>query len=235
MSVATNSLGATPKVATIVARLRSDVNKLKRSEETKMVEHYSATYPLSAAAQTMSIDNPIFLGHIDQGTASYQRIGAAVRLKRYQLGLTFKPQSSPNGVAEVNYCHVWVVLDKQCNGVTASATDIWANSATAPPRGFRNNDTMQRFTILQHILVKVLPNADGVSSQGGVGTADAAVFQTRDYDRKLDLKIPYDATGGLTGDLTKYNLMVWYQGETALGAPSEMEVKASGRLYFTDS
>lgn len=198
------------KRASMLSKLRSDVNKLKRSVEVKsqVTNAPIAAIPdLSAAVPTV-YNVPEFT--ILQGITDSTRIGNRITLQSVELAGVIS-----SGASSVT--RMYLVLDKQSNGATATAADVFDGGGPGFMNGFRNADNLGRFTILSNRLVTA---------------AQVAEDRYFSVSTRRPLAIHYDANAGAITDLTGNHLLVMY-GQYGGGAA--VTATSAVRLAYTDN
>lgn len=127
---------------------------------------------------------------IPQGDTESTRDGRKVVLNSiYLKGSVFlTPGASAQASDNV---HLYVVLDRQCNGAAAAVTDVMTGANLDV--SFRNLSNSERFVILKHLTWNLNP-------QAGVTTAYNNCFAGHfEWYHKLDLPLEFSgATGAIT-------------------------------------
>jgi len=197
------------KRASMLSKLRSDVNKLKRGVETKTFFETVGANSIPLIGAQFPVGYPY---SIVQGLTDSTRIGTKVILKGYNLLLNVLA-SSPGTMDS------FVVLDRQCNGAAAAATDIWQGTGDLMSSNSLNPDNLGRFKILSHKRTVI---------------SSTAPYKTVQHKlTRLDIPIQYDNNGTpAVGDLTQNNILVFTQCE----ASSAIVLNATGSctLTYTD-
>lgn len=159
---------------------------------------------------------------IVQGIDSHQRIGRKITVRSLLINGTCTLQPGVTATEFTDNAYIYVVLDRQCNGAYAAATDIWSN--VVPAASLRNLDNNKRFKILK--VVKFNLNAQ----VGVIGTA--AAYAKRDFDMyiKLNMPIIYSSTTGAIGEIKQNNIMVFIGANTA-----DVTFAGAMRVRYTDN
>ena len=160
---------------------------------------------------------------VTQGTGDTNRIGrkifpTAVGIKGR---LSYTPATT--GIAS-DFVRIIVFADKQCNGATATVTDLLQS---ANYNSYRNLDNLERFDFLHDHVYSLQITA-------GTPTATSSVVHTP-LNLYLDLasknyQINYDASAGAITDLTSLNIGVMAIG--LIDGTSTLDYIS--RLRFTD-
>ncbi len=164
---------------------------------------------------------------IPQGVTEIQRIGRKCTLRsvhwKYRVDLPeVNAVATPNTIDEVR---VIMYLDKQCNGLTAAATDILE---TATIRSFRNLANSGRFTILMdrlHVL-----NWGTLASSVATEVQQAEVVREFSFNKKCEIPIEFNAGNGTLGEIRSNNL-----GVLLVGLNGTAGFLSSIRLRFSDN
>lgn len=137
------------------------------------------------------------LSLIPQGVTQSTRIGRKCTVKSIQIvGMATSSAAVPEDV-----CYVYVVLDKQCNGAAAAATDVLTNTSFAV--ALPNLENSERFVILKKI--KLHPKAGA-----GVAAAYATAFSPLNFYKKVNIQLDYDssASTGALGTIRSNNIFL---------------------------
>lgn len=104
------------------------------------------------------------LNSIGEGTGATQRVGRQVTLRSLELRLEYF--ATPSTGMDQRY-KIFIVLDKQANGVIPDFTDIydtWSYTSVGDPLSSRKLENRSRFKIVKEIFGRV--NAPGHSPDG---------------------------------------------------------------------
>ncbi len=163
------------------------------------------------------------INKIAQGTTESTRIGRKCTIR--SIGWRFEvtlPIDTTVGLADV--VRVIMYLDKQCNGATATVTDILES---ANFQSFNNLANKSRFRTLMDRTYAI-----NVSAAAGNGTSnDAADSVIEDsFFKKCNLALEFDATAGAITEIRSNNIGVLLIARTgAAGFSSKI------RLRFSDN
>lgn len=196
------------KRASMLSKLRSDVNKLKRSVEVK---HYDTTAGSNSIARTGAQFPVGFPYSIVQGLTDQTRIGDKITVTGYHASYAM----TAGGACSLDS---FVVLDKQCNGAAATANDIWEAVGDPLSANMLNLDNHGRFKIL---------------SRKRVVFDSTQTYKTVEHKLTgLSIPVLYDATTGAVTDLTQNNILLFNQVE-AVG-DTTLNATAAVRISYTD-
>ncbi len=164
---------------------------------------------------------------IPQGVTEIQRIGRKCTLRsvhwKYRVDLPeVNAVATPNTIDEVR---VIMYLDKQCNGLTAVATDILE---TATIRSFRNLANSGRFTILMDRLHVI--NWGTLASSVATEIQQAEVVREYSFNKKCEIPIEFNAGNGVLTEIRSNNL-----GVLLVGLNGTAGFLSSIRLRFSDN
>lgn len=157
---------------------------------------------------------------LGQGTGANQRIGRKIQVVSLQLTgvVSFVPRPIVDaswgtavtplyGAVGRMWVDIYVVLDKQFNGITAGvpSSDVWSNTTV----GFlqRNLDYGHRFRILNHTRV-MCPPLQPID----IGAAETTAFR---HDVPVDIIIPmnisveYSGTTGANSEIKENNILIF--------------------------
>lgn len=182
----------------------------------------------SAIATTGTILNSGSVNLIAQGTEEDQRIGRKVVIKSINWrGTLVVPSSSaastvPLGITDT--VRIIMYIDKQCNGATATVTDILA---TANYQSFNNLSNKERFRTLFDRTFDCMPS--GIGGDGTTNTAGASA-QSFSFYHKCNLPIEFSATAGALTEIRSNNI-----GVLAISRDgSTVTLDSKVRLRFTE-
>ncbi len=161
---------------------------------------------------------------IGQGTGESERIGRKCTIKQINVNAVLTlPVTAAEGQAH-DYGVLYLVLDKQANGASPAAADIWENPSD-PEVNFLNLANSRRFVILWKRAVTLYSTAAAWD-----GTTDKYASRDRLIQCRLKCNIPIvynGVTGGVTE--TESNNIVFYYGSRH----ANLTMHARVRLRFT--
>lgn len=173
----------------------------------------------SANVQSGVIFNSFNL--IPQGTTDQTRIGNKITVRNINVRAISAVDDAGTGALGGGYLRVIIYVDKQCNGVAATVTDILKSAAI---NSFRNMDQVDRFLILKDKMIKVT-----VDSANALHTATSTTFWKASW--KGALPIHYSSTTGAITELRSNNIgMIYISDNPALNAAGT----GIARIKFTD-
>jgi len=172
--------------------------------------------PLAAngvANNWTQIDNNQVLSGIIQGTGPSERVGRKIKVVGFIVRLGF-------AVGNGGWCFD-LVRDKQCNGVAATAAQIYStpNRYGSLPNPFEET----RFQFL-----KRMENFN--PAQALAGATECAIS----FVKKVSMLVEYDATTGAVGDLTSDNVQLYCNNTNAATAISPITT-GTIRVLYTDA
>lgn len=164
------------------------------------------------------------LNLIPQGATEQQRIGRKCVVRSIQLKGTWEyvPGASTVGTA---VCHIYLVLDKQCNGAVAGITDVLTSNVMGS--ALINLSNSERFVIIRKIIFRM-------NTSAGVQGAFARVSGPFSFYKKCKIPLEFDpsvTTGALTS--IRSNNLFLLAGTT--NEDDLVGVLGTCRLRFADS
>lgn len=156
---------------------------------------------------TMIIPTNGQLTLIPQGDTQSTRDGRRAFIRSVQLrgALDYNPGS--NGYAAV-HCFLYLVLDTQCNGAAAGATDVFT-SATAHT-SLMNLNNSGRFKIMKKWIFYMEP-------QAGTTTAFNACRRQIEFFQRCNIKVDWSSTTGAISEIRSNNLFLLAGSDNANG------------------
>lgn len=201
---------------------------LTKAPESKWFEATVSGTTMASAGTVLSSS----INLIDEGNGVNQMAGRKVVVTKLQMRLTV--QSTPNTNAAVNNLfsspqyRLAIILDRQCNGTTASVLDVFQTNNL---RTFNNLSNSRRFKILKEIegVVETPITYDATNS------VFAASRNTVQHTVYLRVNIPItfvDQSGGarVLSEITSNNILV-----IGYSVNGNAEVSYRTRIRFTDS
>lgn len=160
---------------------------------------------------------------IPQGDTESTRDGRMAYVKSIHIkGIArLEPGASANAATVAS---VIVVLDTQCNGAAAAATDVYSTT-NFPVSAFRNLANSARFKILKTFKMTF-------NSQAGVTTAYNQLTRTFEWYSKCNYPINYSSTAGAITEIRSNNIFLLAGTD---GATDDLVVVGGNcRLRFFD-
>ncbi len=147
---------------------------------------------------------------IAQGVTESQRIGRKVTIKnigwRGLLNLTVTATTTLSAPQTVR---LMMVLDKQCNGATATVLGVLES---ANYQSFNNLSNKGRFlTMCDKTIVLQPQNGAG----NGTANDNSAVQEIFEFYKKVEIPIEYDSTTGAITEIRSNNLFILIISDTA--------------------
>lgn len=162
------------------------------------------------------------LNLIPSGTGESQRVGRKVVIKRIHLKYVCVLKETGTSSSTDDGVRVIVYLDKQCNGATASVTDILE---TTQYLSFNNLANKNRFTILMD------EHTDLRSQSGGGSTvAFGRMAVTKQWHHKCSLPIEFSSTAGSLTEIRSFNIGILTISDRAL-----IELNGKARVRYLDA
>ncbi len=206
--------GAPPNASPVVTKRRRSGKNKRLKPEVKYIETNVAS---AAITTTWDILNSS-LNLIQQGTTRSTRIGGRVTCKKIQFRMTL--DTDLIGTAN-DMIRVVVYLDKQCNGIAATGTQIMQVDNLY---SFRNTDNSGRFKILFDETYTL--NIQAYSLDGPRNFSNSKYIEAYiDCDETLE----FDASTGVITDLTSNNF-----GIMAASLNGTSNINGIVRLKYTD-
>lgn len=123
------------------------------------LKYFDDTNTALAIGNTISrISSPVV--QITIGSGQAERVGRQILCKSLMMTGRIRSNAAPSGTQAADTVWVWVILDRQSNGVTPNVSDIWSN--TTGHGALRNLNNGPRFKILKCFEVKVDYGQSGV-------------------------------------------------------------------------
>jgi len=163
------------------------------------------------------------LNLIPQGITESTRVGRKCVIKSIQLKGNM--QLTPGAAATLSgVSNIYLILDKQCNGAAAGATDVFTTDVFNT--ALRNLANSERFVILKkwrHVW----------NIGAGVGTALNSVHKSLDYYKKCNYPIEFSSTTGAITEIKSNNLFL--MAGTGTTMDDLISVAGTSRLRFSDN
>lgn len=189
------------------------------------------------------------LNSIPQGTTAEERIGQKIVVTAINIDMTVYPPAGRYGASGPVRWALVLLLDKQYNGGTVGASDIFED--TADPGSMLSMKNKHRFKILKRWDMVFNPNVIEAALTGGGAPSPVSSFgmQVIRYYKKCRITIYQDGTaGGVSGlaNIRSNNISLWACGHrttvvNAHGATydstsaPDMNITKDIRVRFVDS
>lgn len=162
------------------------------------------------------------LNLIPQGAGESQRIGRKVTIKSINFNglVLYNPTTDTNGS---DFVTIYLVLDKQCNGAAASATDVLTTVDFFKAQ--RNLANSERFVIMKRWQFSL-------QSQAGASGAFGKVQRGLKFYKKCNIPIEFSSTMGVISEIRSNNLFL-LAGSTSV-SDDKTAVSAICRLRYSD-
>lgn len=154
---------------------------------------------------------------IAQTTDASGRIGRKITITRIQLKWEIEQNPLIDGAHPIpiasDAVRIVIILDKQCNGTTPLATDIFrGNTGGGEPTysggeflQFNNLSNSERFTIIYD---KVITNSPTAALGTTTAAAIVATHKTGKFYKKCSIPIEYGGIGGFITEIRSNNLIL---------------------------
>jgi len=161
---------------------------------------------------------------IPQGDTQSTRDGRLARIK--SIHFRGVASGSSAAVGQIGL-YLWVVLDRQCNGAAAAATDVMTGVDASVCMLNLNNS--KRFKILKKVLIA--PNQVGYSTEAS-GAGDVLLWPV-EFNIPCDILMDWNSTTGAITEITQNNIFILV-GSTSGGSGSDDKFALDGtaRLRF---
>ena len=167
------------------------------------------------------IDANDILSGIIQGTGPSQRVGRKIKVVGFVVRLGFTV--GPGG-----WCFD-LIRDKQCNGVAATAAQIYASPTNygSLPNPFEET----RFQFLKRM--ESFNVSQALNSAGGQPTITECAIS---FVKKVAMTVEYNGTTGAVADLTSDNVQLYCNNTAAVGnTPITPVTRGFIRVLYTDA
>lgn len=135
---------------------------------------------------------------IPQGVTESARVGRKCVIKSIQMrGICVNVPAA--AATSATTCYMYVVLDKQCNGAAAAATDVM--TSTNFSLSFHNLSNSQRFVVLKKFRWTFQPGA-------GVTTAYNNSERAYDFFKKCNIPLEFSSTTGAITEIRSNNIFL---------------------------
>lgn len=158
---------------------------------------------------------------IPQGVTESTRVGRKCVIKSLQgrWDLLFSPGANATATSTAV---IYVVLDKQCNGAAAAATDVF--TSTTLTQAMHNLSNSQRFVILKKMVVSFNPPA-------GASTALNNMLIHKEWYKKCNIPLEFSSTTGAITELRSNNIFLL---AGAYATDDLISVAGNVRVRFSD-
>lgn len=136
---------------------------------------------------------------IPQGVTESTRVGRKCVLKSIQGKMQLLYQPGASGLATTSGV-IYVVLDKQCNGAAAAATDVFEAAANLHLQ-FHDLANSQRFVVLKKMKYTMFPGA-------GATTAYNNGMRIIEFYKKCNIPLEFSSTTGAITELRSNNVFM---------------------------
>ncbi len=163
---------------------------------------------------------------IAQGVTESQRIGRKCTIRsiqwNYQMVLPARDALATPGNGDT--LRAIIYLDKQCNGATATVTDILE---TATWQSFRNLANQGRFTILYDKQTNL--NYLTLGSDGAAVISSCIMVRSYKFSKKCAIPIEFDSTTGALTEMRSNNI-----GVLLISSTGTCNLNSQFRLRYSD-
>jgi len=158
---------------------------------------------------------------IPQGVTESTRVGRKCVVKSIQARLDALASPGANATFSSTYA-IYVILDKQCNGAAAGATDVF--TGTQFTQAMHNLANSQRFVILKKIVRTV-------NASSGASTALNTTLQHIEFYKKCNIPLEFSSTTGAITELRSNNIFLM---ASAYGTDDLVGIAGNIRVRFED-
>lgn len=159
---------------------------------------------------------------IPQGVTESTRVGRKCVVKSISIRMSFTFVPAAAATASVHF-RICLILDKQCNGAAAVASDVF--TADTMVFGFRNMSNSSRFQVLKSWDRIIEPGA-------GVTTAYNNSRLVILHTKPCNIPLEFSSTTGAITELKSNNLFLLAQ---SVGGDDLVQVAGASRVRFTDT
>lgn len=161
------------------------------------------------------------LALIPQGDTESTRDGRLAYIKSIQIraNLDWAPAAAAAASAAV---FIYVVLDTQCNGAAAAATDVF--TSTGFGSAMLNLNNSGRFRIIKKFYLNFEPGA-------GATTAYNTMHKNIDWYKRCNIKVDWNSTAGAITEIRSNNIFL-LAGAAGTAADDTITVEGVCRLRF---
>ncbi len=190
------------------------------------LKFHDVTVDDAAIAQNGTIQNSGSVNLIPQGITEITRVGRKCTIKSINWHYTLSSAETDGGTSATNPDVVRVILylDKQCNGATATVTQILRSDVL---NSFRNLTESGRFRILMdkmHTLNCMAGGGDGTTNDWASRITQGSFY------KKCNIPLEFNNTAGAITELRSNNLGVLLVSKAGTGAI----FASTMRLRFSD-
>lgn len=199
------------------------VVKLMRQMPSVECKFFDTNIAVNGVKQTWTqIDNLNVLAGIVQGTGASQRVGRKIKVVGIVIRYDFF-----YGVGSVCFD---LIRDKQCNGIVATATQIYSQPTSYG--GLPNPFEESRFQFLKR--TELRNPAQALTNQAGTPVITNGSIS---FVKKVAFTVEYNASTGLVTDLTSDNIMLYVNSTdfTTTGAGVVKNGVGTFRILYTDA
>lgn len=196
LQITYNTKSKKRKIESIPKQIFNNYYKYKNAE----LKFFEDTQDVSAITTT-GIIAYISLNRIAQGNGESNRVGRKCVIKKINLRGELLLPSQTSIANGTNTIRVIVYLDKQCNGATATVTNILQS---ADERSFNNLSNSQRFRILKDWFVAI--NSTYSTSLTTFGTGPMQKILT--MNKKCNIPIEFSGTTSNISSISSNNIGV---------------------------
>jgi len=185
-------------------------------QEKKFLDGSQAAFNVAA---TWAYDNPLAI--LQQGTSASQRIGNRVFVHFIHYSIVCVPNTTI--AVTGSQCRMVAFHDRECNGVTPTATGMWV---TDESNTLRNSAKLPKFRIIRdmmHNMVVTATNAAAVSATGPMVLQHLFI--------PVKKAIQFSGNTGTVADILKDNYGLGYCAENGTACKLAWKVK----VVFSDA
>lgn len=185
---------------------------------------------------TAEVPNSGQLCLVPQGATQSTRVGRKITIKSLEIKGSIG--SGSGNKASCDITHLYVVLDKQCNGAAATYADVFDTTLNAASTGthMRNMANIGRFVVLKHFISKIQPVTGGAVAE----TAEGADFTYVQFFKKMNLPVEYSGNSApvpevITNIRSNNIFLLAMSANLATGDDDNSTFLGTCRIRYTDS
>lgn len=162
---------------------------------------------------------------IDQGTGESNRVGRKVIVRKISLRYNITLPTTTTAGSMADSVRFMVIIDKQCNGATATVAGVLEDSTIF---GFNNLSNKGRFRVLMDDVVNVAATA--AFGNGTTNASGQVRIHKSWHSKNLNIPIEYSDTGNAIADITSNNIFLLAVSEQGVA-----QLETNARVRYTDS
>lgn len=171
------------------------------------------------------------LHKIADGTGQSERLGRKLTVAQVHINGTIVQQGATNNGQNTAKIRIMVVLDKQCNGATATVTGTGGPLETADVNSFRNLENSSRFKVLADKTMMMVQT--GAAENAGVGYLFGESKRGFKINLpRLNIPVEFSGTTGALTEIRSNNIFVMALSDENTNTP---QIQYIARIRFRDN